>query len=137
MLSSERPREQPEPLAPWVVAMAEFVHSHTRETVPPSLPEITLRLATEGVPLWNGIERELKLNRGPAYWAFAWTGGLALDAEKYQSGRVFLVGDAAHLFTPLGGFGMNTGIGDVMNLGWKIAAVHQGWAGAGFWVTRA
>ena len=58
-----------------------------------------------------------------------WTGGLALVAEHYQSGRVFLAGDAAHLFTPLGGLGMNTGIGDVMNLGWKLAAVHQGWAG--------
>jgi 2-polyprenyl-6-methoxyphenol hydroxylase-like FAD-dependent oxidoreductase len=58
-----------------------------------------------------------------------WTGGLALVAEHYQSGRVFLAGDAAHLFTPLGGLGMNTGIGDAMNLCWKLAAVHQGWAG--------
>jgi 2-polyprenyl-6-methoxyphenol hydroxylase-like FAD-dependent oxidoreductase len=58
-----------------------------------------------------------------------WTGGLALVAEHYQSGPVFLAGDAAHLFTPLGGLGMNTGIGDVMNLCWKLAAVHQGWAG--------
>jgi hypothetical protein len=59
-----------------------------------------------------------------------WTGGLALVAEHYRSGPVFVAGDAAHLFTPLGGLGMNTGIGDVMNLGWKLAAVHQGWAGA-------
>jgi 2-polyprenyl-6-methoxyphenol hydroxylase-like FAD-dependent oxidoreductase len=58
-----------------------------------------------------------------------WTGGLALVAEHYQSGPVFLAGDAAHLFTPLGGLGMNTGIGDVMNLCWKLAAVHDGWAG--------
>jgi hypothetical protein len=58
-----------------------------------------------------------------------WTGGLALVSEHYQSGPVFLAGDSAHLFTPLGGLGMNTGIGDVMNLGWKIAAVYQGWAG--------
>lgn len=58
-----------------------------------------------------------------------WTGGLALVAEHYQSGRVFLAGDAAHLFTPLGGLGMNTGVGDVMNLTWKLAADHQGWAG--------
>jgi len=58
-----------------------------------------------------------------------WTGGLALIAEHYQSGSVSLAGDAAHLFTPLGGLGMNTGIGDVMNLCWKIAAVRQGWAG--------
>jgi 2-polyprenyl-6-methoxyphenol hydroxylase-like FAD-dependent oxidoreductase len=58
-----------------------------------------------------------------------WTGGLALVAEHYRSGPVFLAGDAAHLFTPLGGLGMNAGIGDVMNLGWKLAAMHQGWAG--------
>jgi hypothetical protein len=58
-----------------------------------------------------------------------WTGGLALVAEHYRRGRVFLAGDAAHLFTPLGGLGMNTGIGDVMNLCWKLAAVHRGWAG--------
>jgi 2-polyprenyl-6-methoxyphenol hydroxylase-like FAD-dependent oxidoreductase len=58
-----------------------------------------------------------------------WTGGLALTSEHYQTKRVFLAGDAAHLFTPLGGMGMNTGIGDVMNLGWKLAAVQAGWAG--------
>jgi 2-polyprenyl-6-methoxyphenol hydroxylase-like FAD-dependent oxidoreductase len=58
-----------------------------------------------------------------------WTSGLALVAEHYQSGPVLLAGDAAHLFTPLGGFGMNTGIGDVMNLCWKLAAAHDGWAG--------
>src|SRR5262249_43833651 len=59
-----------------------------------------------------------------------WTGGLALVAEQYQRGRVFLAGDAAHLFTPLGGLGMNTGIGDVMNLCWELAARGPGWAGA-------
>ena len=59
-----------------------------------------------------------------------WTGGLALVADRYRSGRVVLAGDAAHLFTPLGGFGMNTGIGDVMNLGWKLAADREGWGGA-------
>jgi len=58
-----------------------------------------------------------------------WTGGLALVAEHYQSGPVLLAGDAAHLFTPLGGLGMNTGIGDVMNLCWKVSALNQGWAG--------
>ncbi len=60
-----------------------------------------------------------------------WTGGLALAADRYQRGRLSIVGDAAHLYTPLGGLGMNTGIGDAMNLGWKLAAAHQGWAGEG------
>jgi len=60
-----------------------------------------------------------------------WTGGLALIAERYQSDRVFLVGDAAHLYTPLGAFGMNTGVGDAVNLCWKLAGAYHGWAGTG------
>ncbi len=51
-------------------------------------------------------------------------------AERYRMGRVFLAGDAAHLFCPTGGFGMNTGIGDAVDLGWKLAAVLDGWGGA-------
>jgi 2-polyprenyl-6-methoxyphenol hydroxylase-like FAD-dependent oxidoreductase len=50
-------------------------------------------------------------------------------AEKYRVGRVFLAGDAAHQNHPSGGFGLNTGMGDVDNLGWKLAATLQGWGG--------
>ena len=57
-----------------------------------------------------------------------WLAGLALVSNHYQKGRVFLAGDAIHLFTPSGGFGFNTGIDDISNLGWKLAAVIQGWA---------
>jgi hypothetical protein len=46
----------------------------------------------------------------------------------YRSGRVFLAGDAAHVNSPAGGMAMNTGIQDAANLGWKLAAVAQGWA---------
>jgi putative polyketide hydroxylase len=49
-------------------------------------------------------------------------------AERYQVGRVFLAGDAAHRFPPTGGFGANTGIQDAHNLAWKLAGVHRGWA---------
>ncbi len=42
--------------------------------------------------------------------------------------RIFLAGDAFHLFSPIGGFGMNTGIGDAFNLGWKLGYVINGWA---------
>lgn len=52
-----------------------------------------------------------------------------LVAERYGSRRVFLAGDACHLFVPTGGFGMNTGIGDAADLAWKIAAVEAGWGG--------
>jgi hypothetical protein len=58
-----------------------------------------------------------------------WTAGLALVADKYRVGRVLMAGDAVHLFTPTGGFGMNTGIDDAANLAWKLAAVEQGWGG--------
>lgn len=57
-----------------------------------------------------------------------WTGH-CLVAERYQQGRVFLAGDAAHLLWPAGGFGMNTGVGDAVDIGWKLAAVLQGWGG--------
>ena len=58
-----------------------------------------------------------------------WTAGHALLAPTYGGERVWLVGDAAHLFTPTGGLGMNTGIDDCVNLAWKLAADVNGWAG--------
>jgi hypothetical protein len=50
-------------------------------------------------------------------------------ADKYQVGRVFIAGDAAHSHPPYGGFGLNNGLEDVTNLGWKLAARLQGWGG--------
>lgn len=52
-----------------------------------------------------------------------------LIAQQYRVGRVFLAGDACHLHPPFGGHGMNMGIGDAVDLGWKIAATLQGWGG--------
>ena len=60
---------------------------------------------------------------------YPWSAGQALVAERYKAGRIMIAGDAAHLFTPTGGFGMNTGIEDSHNLAWKLAAVLQGWGG--------
>jgi len=51
-------------------------------------------------------------------------------AGAFRRGRVFLLGDAAHIHSPVGGQGMNTGIGDAVNLAWKLAAVLEGRAGA-------
>lgn len=59
-----------------------------------------------------------------------WTAGVALVAETFSDRRVLLAGDAVHLFTPTGGFGMNTGIDDAANLSWKLAAMLRGWGGA-------
>ncbi|KAL2817900.1 FAD binding domain-containing protein [Aspergillus cavernicola] len=50
-------------------------------------------------------------------------------ANEYRVGRVFLAGDAAHSFPPTGGLGLNSGLGDVHNLAYKLAAAHQGWGG--------
>jgi 2-polyprenyl-6-methoxyphenol hydroxylase-like FAD-dependent oxidoreductase len=52
-----------------------------------------------------------------------------LVADAYRRNRVFIAGDAAHLTSPTGGFGMNTGILDAVNLSWKLAGVIQGWGG--------
>jgi 2-polyprenyl-6-methoxyphenol hydroxylase-like FAD-dependent oxidoreductase len=50
-------------------------------------------------------------------------------AERYQAGRAFIAGDAAHSHPPYGGFGLNSSLEDAVNLGWKLAARLQGWGG--------
>jgi 2-polyprenyl-6-methoxyphenol hydroxylase-like FAD-dependent oxidoreductase len=52
-------------------------------------------------------------------------------ASRYRQGRVFIAGDACHNHPPYGGFGLNAGLEDIANLGWKLAAVLQGWGGEG------
>jgi FAD binding domain len=52
-----------------------------------------------------------------------------LTADRYGVGRGFILGDAAHMMSPTGGFGMNTGVGDAVDLSWKLAAVLEGWGG--------
>ncbi len=59
-----------------------------------------------------------------------WRGTLAV-ADAYRAGPVFLAGDAAHQFYPVGGHGANTGIADAVDLGWKLAASTAGWGGSG------
>jgi 2-polyprenyl-6-methoxyphenol hydroxylase-like FAD-dependent oxidoreductase len=59
----------------------------------------------------------------------AWKQNLLL-ADRYGAGRVFLAGDSAHLVIPTGGLGMNTGVGDAIDLSWKLHATLQGWGGA-------
>jgi 2-polyprenyl-6-methoxyphenol hydroxylase-like FAD-dependent oxidoreductase len=63
-----------------------------------------------------------------------WTSRFHSDERQvpqYRSGRVFLAGDAAHVHSPAGGQGMNTGLQDAANLSWKLAAALQGWAPPG------
>lgn len=57
-----------------------------------------------------------------------WKQNLLL-ADRYGTGRVFLAGDAVHLVVPTGGLGMNTGVGDAIDLSWKLQAMLSGWGG--------
>jgi 2-polyprenyl-6-methoxyphenol hydroxylase-like FAD-dependent oxidoreductase len=57
-----------------------------------------------------------------------WKQNLLL-ADRYRDGRVLLAGDAAHLVIPTGGLGMNTGVGDAIDLSWKLHGALQGWGG--------
>lgn len=74
----------------------------------------------------SGTEVSLKALRLVATWT-----DRAYQASAYRRGRVLLAGDAAHVHSPLGGQGLNLGLGDAMNLGWKLAATIGGQASAG------
>ncbi len=70
-----------------------------------------------------GIDVDLEIVK-----ALPWTRSTK-TAERYREGRVFLVGDAAHTWSPTGGFGMNTGLNDAVDLAWKLEGVFRGWGG--------
>lgn len=83
-------------------------------------------------PLTESVLAELLAARGPQgtridhlQWTSVFRTRLCL-ADSYRSGRVFLAGDAAHVFPPFGGQGMNLGIQDAVNLGWRLAGVRHG-----------
>ncbi|MFF9163499.1 FAD-dependent oxidoreductase [Streptomyces longwoodensis] len=76
----------------------------------------------------------LSLGFDPEPYEPAWLARFKIHqrlADHYRTGRVLLAGDAAHLHSPLGGQGLNLGIQDAVNLGWKLAARIQGWAPPG------
>jgi 2-polyprenyl-6-methoxyphenol hydroxylase-like FAD-dependent oxidoreductase len=75
--------------------------------------------------MFRSIGQEFEIFEPKGYY---W-GSHARMAKTFNFGRAFLIGDAAHLTPPFGGFGMNMGIGDAADLGWKIAAVLDGWGG--------
>ena len=90
-------------------------------TVPPTLDEVKQQLrATAGTDF--GVHAPRWLSR---------FGDATRLAERYRVGRVLLAGDAAHIHPPLGGQGLNLGIQDAFNLGWKLAAEVGGWAPEG------
>ncbi|MEV0355212.1 rifampin monooxygenase [Nocardia sp. NPDC050697] len=86
--------------------------------VPPTMDEFRARLnAVAGTDF--GVHSPRWLSR---------FGDGTRQAERYRSGRAFLAGDAAHVHPPTGGQGLNLGIQDAVNLGWKLAAAVRGWA---------
>jgi 2-polyprenyl-6-methoxyphenol hydroxylase-like FAD-dependent oxidoreductase len=99
-----------------------FAHNYDPVAEPPEsfTPERCRELvsAAVGDP---SVEVQIK---GVSHWVMT-----SQVAQAYRSGRIFLAGDAAHRFPPAGGLGLNTGIGDVHNLAWKIAAVQRSWGG--------
>jgi len=90
-------------------------------TTPPSLDEFRAQLVA-----YAGTDFGVHSPR----WMSRFTDATRL-AERYRTGRAFLAGDAAHVHPPLGGQGLNLGIQDAFNLGWKLAAGVNGWAPAG------
>ena len=90
-------------------------------TAPPTLEEFRQQLrATAGTDF--GVHSPRWLSR---------FGDATRLAERYRTGRVLLAGDAAHIHPPVGGQGLNLGIQDAFNLGWKLAAEVNGWAPEG------
>jgi 2-polyprenyl-6-methoxyphenol hydroxylase-like FAD-dependent oxidoreductase len=92
------------------------------------------QLPASGTGTHAWVEESLRLTIGKEikYEIVAlaeWTAGFTLVAQKMAAGRVFLLGDAAHLFTPTAGLGYNTSVDDACNLGWKLAALCNGWGG--------
>jgi len=106
---------------PGTIALVDFDGGAFHRTQP-----ITLEHVQSVLRRVSGTEVTLTALR----MATTWT-DRAYQAATYRDGRVLLAGDAAHIHSPLGGQGLNLGLGDAMNLGWKLAATVNGDAPAG------
>ncbi len=92
-------------------------------------PDLRLKKDIGFEDLRAHIEHLLGIHIGEVHW-FSTYQVQHRVAERFRSGRVFIAGDAGHIHSPAGGQGMNTGIGDAVNLSWKIADVLHGRAGS-------
>lgn len=107
---------------PGRIAVARFGPQPQDRDAPVSLDELQ-----EVIRDVTGVPVTVKGLRGRATrWA-----DNARQARTYRQGRVLFAGDAAHVHAPFSGQGLNLGLGDAVNLGWKLAATIQGWAPAG------
>ncbi|MET7353967.1 FAD-dependent monooxygenase [Streptomyces mirabilis] len=108
-------------------APADLPHARLRSRGGTPVPPVTLEELQTSLRRVSGTDVTLTALRGAAT---RWTDN-ARQAATYRSGRVLLAGDAAHVHSPFGGQGLNLGVGDAMNLGWKLGAVVAGWAPEG------
>ncbi|MEU1034596.1 FAD-dependent monooxygenase [Streptomyces mirabilis] len=108
-------------------APADLPHARLRSRGGTPMPPVTLEELQTSLRRVSGTDVTLTALRGAAT---RWTDN-ARQAATYRSGRVLLAGDAAHVHSPFGGQGLNLGVGDAMNLGWKLGAVVAGWAPEG------
>ncbi len=92
---------------------------------PPADREAPITIETLQQSLRNVSQTDVTI--AAIHAATRWTDN-ARQASSYRQGRVLLAGDAAHVHSPFGGQGLNLGIGDAVNLGWKLAATVKGWA---------
>ncbi|HZQ30583.1 MAG TPA: FAD-dependent oxidoreductase [Mycobacterium sp.] len=114
-----------EPGRPLIGTM-ELDHGPVDDDVPLTLDE--LRASLRRV---LGVDLPFAAPSGPGPHALRRINGQnTRQADRYRSGNVFLVGDAAHVHSAMGGPGLNLGLQDAMNLGWKLAAAVNGWAPA-------
>lgn len=104
----------------WRVAVYERAAPLRRRQEPPTFTEVA--------DAWHRLTGE-DIHGGTPLWV-SWFTDSSRQASQYGRGRVFLAGDAAHIHMPIGGQGMSAGIGDAVNLGWKLAARVRGHAGA-------
>jgi hypothetical protein len=98
------------PSAPWASVAQAITEQRALELLRAAIGVPDIPVVIEDVATWRAV---------------------ADSAERYQDGRVFLAGDAAHTMPPNGGFGGNTGVQDAYNLAWKLALVLRGVAGPG------
>ncbi|MCV7068287.1 FAD-dependent monooxygenase [Mycolicibacterium farcinogenes] len=101
-------------------------------TLPDDAPELTIDELRASARRVMGADLPIEPPDGPGPHALRRINGQnTRQAAQYRAGNVLLVGDAAHVHSAMGGPGLNLGMQDAANLGWKLAAAVQGWAPAG------
>ena len=110
-----------------IIATMEFGTTPTDDATPMTLQELR-----ESVQRVLGVDLPIGPPRGTGPHALRRIDGQnTRQAVQYRAGNVFLLGDSAHVHSAMGGPGLNLGLQDAMNLGWKLAAQVNGWAPAG------